>query len=265
MADSMSITGGTTNIDISKWKKLTPQEIIKEKSKGQEIPAEIITWAEQMQRFDQMPDDVTYEEVDGDVGIEALNKLGLANTQQINNVENAEGNKNQDSSASDLQKDLDNLNSKAGYDDKARIYQQLIDEYNNDLASSIKLENNSDINANKQTISEAKTVGNSALNTFPALSAVPMFMGTKTLTNIVQTRAAAEELIQNADDTEKKLQFINPDYNDNKTEQNINNTANDSEQDNTEPQDNTNLTLADPALTTDPEEIRKRKAKKGLA
>ena len=76
----MSITGGTTNIDISKWKKLTPQEIIKEKSKGQEIPAEIITWAEQMQRFDQMPDDVTYEEVDGDVGIDALDKLGLPTT-----------------------------------------------------------------------------------------------------------------------------------------------------------------------------------------
>lgn len=80
MADSMSITSGTTNIDISKWKKLTPQEIIKEKSKGQEIPAEIITWAEQMQRFDQMPDDVTYEEVDGDVGIDALDKLGLPTT-----------------------------------------------------------------------------------------------------------------------------------------------------------------------------------------
>ena len=80
MADSMSITGVTTNIDISKWKKLTPQEIIKEKSKGQEIPAEIITWAEQMQKFDQMPDDVTYEEVDGDVGIDALDKLGLPTT-----------------------------------------------------------------------------------------------------------------------------------------------------------------------------------------
>lgn len=77
MADSMSVTGGTSNVDISRWKKLTPQEIIKEKSKGQEIPAEIITWAEQMQRFDQIPDDVTYEEVDGDVGIDALDKLGL--------------------------------------------------------------------------------------------------------------------------------------------------------------------------------------------
>ena len=88
MADSMSITGGTTNIDISKWKKLTPQEIIKEKSKGQEIPAEIITWAEQMQKFDQMPDDVTYEEVDGDVGIDALDKLGLPTTPEEDNAVN---------------------------------------------------------------------------------------------------------------------------------------------------------------------------------
>ena len=101
MADSMSITGGTPKIDYAKWKKLTPQEIIKEQSKGQEIPAEIITWAQQMQKFDQIPDDVTYEEVDGEIGIEALNKLGLANTQQINNAENAEGSKNQDSSTSD--------------------------------------------------------------------------------------------------------------------------------------------------------------------
>lgn len=77
MADSMSITGGTPKIDYAKWKKLTPQEIIKEQSKGQEIPAEIVTWAQQMQRFDQIPDDVTYEEVDGEVGIEALDKLGL--------------------------------------------------------------------------------------------------------------------------------------------------------------------------------------------
>ena len=73
MADSMSITGGTPKIDYAKWKKLTPQEIIKEQSKGQEIPAEIITWAQQMQKFDQIPDDVTYEEVDGDC-VEVCNK-----------------------------------------------------------------------------------------------------------------------------------------------------------------------------------------------
>lgn len=77
MADSMSVTGSTTGIDISKWKKLTPQEIIKEESKGEEIPAEIVSWAQQMTALAKIPDDVTYEQVDGDVGIDALSKLGL--------------------------------------------------------------------------------------------------------------------------------------------------------------------------------------------
>lgn len=77
MADPISVTGSTTGIDITRWKKLTPQEIIKEESKGEEIPAEIVSWAQQMAAFAKIPDDVTYEQVDGDVGIDALSKLGL--------------------------------------------------------------------------------------------------------------------------------------------------------------------------------------------
>ena len=77
MADSMSVTGEAQSVDYSKWKKLTPQEILEEKTKGQEVPAEIVTWAQQMQKFDQIPDDVTYEEVDGEIGLDALDKLGL--------------------------------------------------------------------------------------------------------------------------------------------------------------------------------------------
>lgn len=77
MVDSMNVTGSTTGIDISKWKKLTAQEIIKEESRGEEIPAEIVNWAQQMAAFSKIPDDVTYEQVDGDVGIDALSKLGL--------------------------------------------------------------------------------------------------------------------------------------------------------------------------------------------
>ena len=165
MADSMSITGGTTNIDISKWKKLTPQEIIKEKSKGQEIPAEIITWAEQMQRFDQMPDDVTYEEVDGDVGIDALDKLGLPTTPEEDKAVNPS-----DTETPDAVKD------------PAK-----------DSEVPPEQDNNPFINAQPGQAGDAKP------------------------------------------------------------------------KDDTEPQDNIDLTLADPALTTDPEEIRKRKAKKGLA
>ena len=74
MAD-LSIKGA--RIDESRWRKMTPQEIIKEKSKGEEIPPAILAWAQQMSAFAKIPDDVTYERVDGDVGIDALNKLGI--------------------------------------------------------------------------------------------------------------------------------------------------------------------------------------------
>ena len=77
MAD-FNITGAVTpKVDIAKWKKMTAQEIIREEGKGEEIPAEIIIWAQQMAAFAKIPDNVTYEQVDGDVGIEALEKLGL--------------------------------------------------------------------------------------------------------------------------------------------------------------------------------------------
>lgn len=78
MADSMSIGSATTpKIDLTKWKKLTPQEILKEESNGEEIPAEIIAWAQQMAAIAKIPDNVTYEQVDGDVGLDALTKLGI--------------------------------------------------------------------------------------------------------------------------------------------------------------------------------------------
>lgn len=78
MADSMSISAaGTNKIDLIKLKKLTAQEILEEESKGEELPAELITWAQQMTAFSKIPDDVTYEQVDGDIGIDALDKLGI--------------------------------------------------------------------------------------------------------------------------------------------------------------------------------------------
>ena len=83
MAD-LNVSGGTPRIDTEKWKRLTPQEIIKEESKGEEIPAEIITWAQQMIAFSKIPDNVTYERVDGDVGIDALDKLGIEDEDALN-------------------------------------------------------------------------------------------------------------------------------------------------------------------------------------
>ncbi len=82
MADELRI--GATGVDYAKWKKLTPQEIIKEEGKGEEIPAEILTWAQQMAAFSKIPDNVTYEQVDGDIGLEALEKLGIEDETRLN-------------------------------------------------------------------------------------------------------------------------------------------------------------------------------------
>ena len=88
MAD-LSIGGGNTpRIDTEKWKRLTPQEIIKEESKGEEIPAEIIAWAQQMVAFSKIPDNVTYEMVDGDIGLDALDRLGIED-EDLQGTENA--------------------------------------------------------------------------------------------------------------------------------------------------------------------------------
>ncbi len=78
MADSVNLNTSSVNVDLEKWKKLTAKEIIKEEGRGEEIPEEILTWAQQMAAFSKIPDDITYEQVDGDVGLDALDKLGLS-------------------------------------------------------------------------------------------------------------------------------------------------------------------------------------------
>lgn len=174
MADSMNVTGSTTGIDTAKWKRLTAQEIIKEESKGEEIPAEILTWAQQMAAFSKIPDNVTYEQVDGDIGIDALDKLGL----------NEEG---------------------------------------------------LDVTAPEAQNAEA-----------PTATAQPY---------AVKDPARPEELGQETT-TDQNI-FMNPTpgfaaetNNNTKSEEEI--------------QQEEAITLADPSLTTDPEEIRKRKARRGL-
>ena len=76
MADPINAINGS-KVDYTKWKKMTAEEIIKEEGKGEEIPAEILTWAQQMAAFSKIPDNVTYEQVDGDIGLEALEALNL--------------------------------------------------------------------------------------------------------------------------------------------------------------------------------------------
>lgn len=176
MADSMSVTGSTTGIDISKWKKLTPQEIIKEESKGEEIPAEIVSWAQQMTALAKIPDDVTYEQVDGDVGIDALSKLGLDEEAQALTAPQAE-------------------------------------------------------NAEAPTATEEP--------------------------DAVKDPARPEELGQETTQDENIFMNPTPGY---AAETGKNTTETEAEIEQEE-----QLTLADPTLTTDPEEIRKRKARRGLS
>lgn len=88
MADSMSV-GAKPKVDIAKLKKLTAQEIIKQESKGEEVPAELITWAQQMAAIAKIPDNVTYEQVDGEAGIAALEKLGIPE-EDLPQAENAQ-------------------------------------------------------------------------------------------------------------------------------------------------------------------------------
>lgn len=77
-----NVTGGmNAKVDQTKWRKLTPQEIIKEENQGEDIPDEIVQWAQQMAAFSKIPDNVTYEQVDGDIGLDALNKLGIEEEQ----------------------------------------------------------------------------------------------------------------------------------------------------------------------------------------
>ena len=175
MADSMNVTGSTTGIDISKWKKLTAQEIIKEESKGEEIPAEIVSWAQQMAAFSKIPDDVTYEQVDGDVGIDALSKLGLDEEAQAQ-----------------LNPEAENAQAPTQTEEPGAIR---------------------DVDRPEELGQETTQDQNIFMNPIPGFAA--------------ETGPSVTD--------EQKVQ-----------------------------EENQQLTLADPTLTTDPEEIRKRKARRGL-
>lgn len=83
MADMDVTSQGGVKIDLAKWKKMTPQEIIKEDGNGEEVPAEILQWAQQIAAFSQIPDDVTYDQVDGDTGVAALDKLGITPENEV--------------------------------------------------------------------------------------------------------------------------------------------------------------------------------------
>lgn len=86
MADPINSVN-VNNIGIERYKKLTPQEILKKRDEGENVPPEIIAWAQDIIAYSNIPDDVTYESVDGEVGIEALNQLGIPSDEQVEPTE----------------------------------------------------------------------------------------------------------------------------------------------------------------------------------
>ena len=57
------------------WQRLTPSQIIQYMNAGEDVPEEIMRWAEEVSRLEDAPDDVTYESVNGASTIEEINEV----------------------------------------------------------------------------------------------------------------------------------------------------------------------------------------------
>lgn len=149
MVDSINNTG---NIDYAKWKKLTPQEILKEEGR-EEIPEEILVWAQQMAAFAKIPDDVTYEQVDGDVGVDALAKLGIEDEPPVAPEDDNAGDE-VETEDPDAVRETDRPEAEDDLDDENIFAQKFEDEENfeNDDFSLA----NADLTANQNEIRKRK-------------------------------------------------------------------------------------------------------------
>lgn len=61
------------NEDIA-WEKLTPSQILQYMNQGEDVPEEIMRWAEEVNKLQDAPDDVTYESVNGASTMEEINE-----------------------------------------------------------------------------------------------------------------------------------------------------------------------------------------------
>ena len=57
------------------WERLTPSQIIQYMNDGEDVPEEIMRWAEEVSRLEDAPDDVTYEMVNGSTNLEEINEV----------------------------------------------------------------------------------------------------------------------------------------------------------------------------------------------
>lgn len=57
------------------WERLTPSQIIQYMNDGEDVPEEIMRWAEEVSRLEDAPDDVTYESVNGATTMDEINDV----------------------------------------------------------------------------------------------------------------------------------------------------------------------------------------------
>ncbi|MFI3300430.1 MAG: hypothetical protein R3Y28_03320 [Candidatus Gastranaerophilales bacterium] len=73
-----SINAGATSaskISTSEWKTMSAKDILEQEELGEEVPAAIVTWANEITNLEKVPDTTTYEAVNGTTDIEALEML----------------------------------------------------------------------------------------------------------------------------------------------------------------------------------------------
>ncbi|MBR6098942.1 hypothetical protein IKP85_04275 [bacterium] len=96
MVDAVNAINAATNIkvkqqqDITKdWKSMTANEVLEHAGKGEEVPLEVLQWAEDYSKMTNVPDDVSYDAVNGETNSDKVREE--AGTSDIKNAEeNAE-------------------------------------------------------------------------------------------------------------------------------------------------------------------------------
>lgn len=94
-----------TNFDVTKvpfqpkqaeinWRTCTADEIIEYEGQGQTVPVAILKWAEEINKLENAPDDVTYEMVQGKTDINEINSLLALNSDNITSDTNEESENN---------------------------------------------------------------------------------------------------------------------------------------------------------------------------
>lgn len=85
-----------------KWQQLTAKEILKYKQEGEEVPNEYQKWASAISAVMNVQDDVTYEMVNGETDIAALDealgrdKVGVETVKPADETENNIGKENEE-------------------------------------------------------------------------------------------------------------------------------------------------------------------------